>query len=68
MEIHVPRADADDAKLAHERGGVRVMHEIAGEPRKLGDPSLNDIGMAFGRHEHPEPRRGEKPGDERKGL
>ena len=54
--------------LAHEDGGVRVVVEIAGEPRKLVDDFLGDVGMPLGRDEDPEPGRAEKGGDERQGV
>ena len=52
--------DAADAVLAHEDRCVRIMDEISGEPRKLGDHLGRDVGMTLGRDKNGKPRRRQK--------
>jgi hypothetical protein len=54
--------------LPHEDSGVRVVDDIAGEPRKLGDHFLSDIRVSLSRDKHTEARRAEEGGDEPPGA
>ena len=55
MEVRIPGADPEHAMLAHENGGVRVVNDIAGEPRKLVDDFFCDVGVPLGRDSTPSP-------------
>ena len=68
MEIRIASADPEDAMLAHQNGGARVVDEVAGEPWKLVDDFVCDVGVAFGRDKHSESGRGEQRGHERPGA
>ena len=60
---------AEDAVLAHQDGGVRVVDEVASEPWKRVDDFLRHVGVAFGRDEHPQaPARRAARGHERPGA
>ena len=68
MKVGIPCADPKYSVLAHEDGGVCVVDHIAGEPGKLGDHLLSDVGVALCRDKQPETWRPEERGEKRPGL
>jgi len=68
VEVHVPRDDSADAVLAHQDGGVGVVHEVSGEMRHLGKDPGGDRGMPVGGHQHAEARGLEQRRHERPRL
>ena len=63
VEVRVPSADFGDPVLTHEDRRMRVVNEIAGEPRKLGNDLRGDVGawrsVAASTPSPGEPRRAE---------
>jgi hypothetical protein len=55
VEVHIARADPAYPMLAHENRRVRIVEQIAGEPRKLRDHLLGNIRVPLGRDEQPSP-------------
>ena len=46
MEVGIAGTDPVDTVLAHEDGRVRIMKEIAGKVRQLGNHLACDVGMS----------------------
>jgi hypothetical protein len=63
VEIGIPGADSADSVLAHENGGVRVVHQITGEVRQLRNDFFGDIGVSLRRKENAEAGRLEQRRD-----
>jgi len=56
VKVGVTRADAANAVLAHEHGGLRVMHNVAREPGHFGDHVRQHSGMTIGRYQDTQSR------------
>jgi hypothetical protein len=53
VKVRIPSADPAYAMLAHEDGRVRIVEQVAGEPRELRAQVLGNVGTPLRRDEHP---------------
>lgn len=68
MEVAVARDDAADAVLAHQGGGVEVVHQVVARVRDVGEASVQDRGVALRGAQHASAGRPQQDAQERVGL